>query len=99
MSNLSEKDVEHVAHLARLNLTKEEIKKFQKELSPVVSYFEELSEVDTSIIEPTSQTTGLINVLGKDQIDSTNILPVDLAIREAKEVSNDFVKVPRILDK
>jgi len=62
MAKLTTDDVKHVAKLANLPLTDEEIKKFQEQLSSVVSYIDELQEVDTKDVEPTSQTTGLENV-------------------------------------
>ena len=49
---ISKEEVEHIAKLARLGLTKEEIKKFQKDISAILDYFEMLKEVDVSKIEP-----------------------------------------------
>jgi aspartyl-tRNA(Asn)/glutamyl-tRNA(Gln) amidotransferase subunit C len=56
-SKITEKEVRHIAYLARVKLTSAEIKKFQK-----------LKEVDTKGVEPTSQVTGLANKLRKDEI-------------------------------
>ncbi|MBI1864018.1 Asp-tRNA(Asn)/Glu-tRNA(Gln) amidotransferase subunit GatC [Candidatus Woesebacteria bacterium] len=75
MSKLTINEVDHVAKLAKLTLTPEETKKFQKQLSAVVDYFNELQKVDTTGVEPTSQTTGLLNITRNDEIDVTNILP------------------------
>ncbi len=61
-------DVTHVAKLANLPLSNEESKKFQKQLSETVSYIDELREVDTKNIPPTSQVTGKINEFREDEV-------------------------------
>jgi len=66
-TKLTEKEVEHVAKLANLSLKGAEIEKFQKQLSAILGYVEILNQVQTAQIEPTSQVTGLENVLRKDE--------------------------------
>ena len=68
MSKLSKGQVRHVARLAGLKLTSEEISRFSIQLSQVLTYISQLNEVDTSSVEPTSQTTGLEDVLRKDKV-------------------------------
>ncbi|MFH1533799.1 MAG: Asp-tRNA(Asn)/Glu-tRNA(Gln) amidotransferase subunit GatC [Nitrospirota bacterium] len=65
---LSEKEVRHVAKLARIELTDSEVKKFSGQLSGVLDYMDILKEVDTEGVEETSQVTGLQNVLGADEV-------------------------------
>ena len=72
----------HVAKLAKLTLTPNEITKFQEQLSKIVDYISQLSEVDTSNLEPTSQTTGLENVFRTDQVKSNSFLPGKHACRQ-----------------
>jgi aspartyl-tRNA(Asn)/glutamyl-tRNA(Gln) amidotransferase subunit C len=67
MASLSDKDVKHIALLSRLDLSLPEVKKFKKQLSSVIDFINQLSEVDTKNVEPTSQTTGLSNVWRNDQ--------------------------------
>ena|SRR3990170_1480224 len=98
MGKLSKKDVEHVARLAKLPLGSQEILKYQKQLSEVVSYISELSEVDTSQVEPTSQTTGLTNVLRPDE-RKANGLSREEALSGTENVHNGYFVVPQILDK
>jgi aspartyl-tRNA(Asn)/glutamyl-tRNA(Gln) amidotransferase subunit C len=59
-------DVKHIAKLANLSITEDETKKFEKQLSEVLQYIEKLNEVDVTGVEPTSQVTGLENVMRKD---------------------------------
>ncbi len=99
MSNLTTDDVMHVAKLAQLKLTKEEIEKYKEQLSNVLNYFDELNEVDTKGTDPTSQTTGLVNVMRQDEIDATHVLSVADATSGTDKIKNDYFVVPAILDK
>lgn len=65
---LSEEQVEHIAKLARLNLKKEEIGLFSKQLSDILDYVAILEKADTKDVEETSQVTGLKNVTEKDAV-------------------------------
>ena len=89
-------DVTHVAKLANLSLSPKERKKFEKQLEETVEYVEELSEVDVKGIEPTSQVTGLENVLREDIAKPS--LSQEEALSNAKSVHNGFFKVKGILD-
>lgn len=65
---ISEDQVKHIAKLARLKLTDDEIKTFSGQLSEIFQYVEVLKKADTSKVEETSQVTGLQNVSQKDEI-------------------------------
>lgn len=95
-SRLAEKEVEHVAKLANLTLTKEEVETFQKQLSEVLGYVEILGEVDTSNVEPTSQVTGLENVFREDKTGES--LSQDEALSGAKSKENGHFKVKAIFE-
>lgn len=97
MTKLSENDVIHVATLAKLELTPEEIKKFQKQLSKVVDYIAELQEVDIEKVEPTSQTTGLSGVYRTDEINPQYLLSQEDAISGKDDTVNGLFKVEAIL--
>src|SRR5688572_16233415 len=97
MSKLTKQDVLHVANLAKLNLTDNEVDKFTTQLSSIVNYMEELNEVDTDNIDPTTQTTGLTNVLRGDEIKTDQVLSQDEALSGTDETHNGYFKVPAIL--
>lgn len=78
MTALTKEQVLHIAKLARLTLTSEEVEKMTKELSSILNYIEILNEVDTSSVEPTAQVTGLTNALRKDEIRVSEAKPDDL---------------------
>lgn len=65
---LTRDQVLHIATLARLGLTEEEIVKLQSELSGILSYVEQLGEVDTKDVLPTAQVTELTNVSRADEV-------------------------------
>ena len=60
-------DVRYTAQLARLNLTEEEIAKFQSQLSQVLDYVEKLRLVDVTGVEPTAHTNPVFNVFREDR--------------------------------
>ncbi len=97
MQKLTKKDVEHVAKLAKLNLSKTETEKYLKQLSVVLDYISELSEVDTKNIQPTNQTTGLEDVYRLDEIDNKNCLSQDQALSGTDRIYNGYFKVGAIL--
>lgn len=98
MSKLRRKDVEHVASLAKLQLTKKEIEKFQKQLSQVISYVDELNEVNTSHVELTSQTTELENVYRNDVTEIKDLLTQDETLSGTDETYKGYFKVASILE-
>jgi aspartyl-tRNA(Asn)/glutamyl-tRNA(Gln) amidotransferase subunit C len=95
---LTKKDVFHVAKLAKLNLSVPEQKKFEKQLSEVIHYVSELNEVDTKNVEPTSQTTGLVNVLRRDSQKSES-LPVEAVMSGTEKTYNNYFVVPQLVSK
>jgi aspartyl-tRNA(Asn)/glutamyl-tRNA(Gln) amidotransferase subunit C len=64
---LSKEEIKYIANLARLELTVEEQKKYGSQLSNVLSFIEQLKEVDTTDCEPTAQVTGLENIFRADE--------------------------------
>ena len=56
---LNQKQIQHIANLARLELTEEELKKYSNQLSDILSYINQLKEADTTNVEPTAQVTGM----------------------------------------
>ncbi|MDP2642292.1 MAG: Asp-tRNA(Asn)/Glu-tRNA(Gln) amidotransferase subunit GatC [Candidatus Peregrinibacteria bacterium] len=90
---LTEEQVRHVAKLARLKLTDEEVKKFAGQLSGVLEYVDILKEVDTEGVEITSQVTGLKNVMRKDEVVASEAKREELLACSELEVDSNQVKV------
>jgi aspartyl-tRNA(Asn)/glutamyl-tRNA(Gln) amidotransferase subunit C len=96
MVKLTRSDVLHVAKLAKLDLTDSEINKFLPQLSKIVDHIGMLQKVDTSKVEPTSQTTGLENVFRGDDLKESS-LNQDAALSGSDKTYNGYFIVPAIL--
>ena len=97
MSKLTRKDVEHVARLAKLKLSPKEVDLYLTQLGKVVDYVSELKEVNTDSTEPTSQTTGLENVMRPDKLNSSQSLSQEQALSGTEKTFNGYFKVDAIL--
>ena len=90
----SNKEIEKIANLARLGLDKKDVKKFSKEMSSILDYVEKLKEVNTDNVEPTSQVTGLKDVLREDKVgqekNQSDILD------NAPANKDDYIKVKNV---
>jgi len=95
--SLDIKQIEHIAHLARLELGAKEKEKFTQQLSSVLEYFEKLKEVDTNSIEPTSQSVPLINVNRADEIKDCPKEIRKNILDNAPQKSGKYFKANKIL--
>ena len=95
MAGLTRTDVEHVAYLARLRLTDEELDLLEGQLNHILDQYTKLSELDTSAIPPTAQTIELENILREDVAGAS--LSVEDVLRNARLTEGDFIVVPPIL--
>ncbi|HEY6058485.1 MAG TPA: Asp-tRNA(Asn)/Glu-tRNA(Gln) amidotransferase subunit GatC [Candidatus Limnocylindrales bacterium] len=95
MATLSRGDVEHVAHLARLGLTDDELRRFEGQLNHILDQYAILARLPTDDIPPTAQTIELENILRADVARPS--LPVDEVVANAPERQGDFIVVPAIL--
>lgn len=96
MANLSRDDILKLARLARLSLADEEVELFKKEISSVLDYVEQLQKVDISGLDPTSQVTGLQNVMRPDHIINYGVDP-DTLLSNVPVVEERQIKVKRVL--
>ena len=95
MPGLSRGDVEHVAHLARLGLTADELSLLEGQLNHILEQYAKLAELDTNAIPPTAQTIELENILREDVV--TPSLPVEEVLRNAPAASGGYLVSPPIL--
>lgn len=93
--SLSPEDVKHVASLARLGLTDDELATFQEQLSSILGHIEVLNELDTDNIPPTAQVGELQNVVRADEVRES--FPQDVITRLAPETRDGFIAVPAVL--
>jgi len=86
-----------VADLARLDLSEQELELYGEQLSNILVFVDQLSEVDTSNVEPTAQVTGLLNVLREDEVfDWDNDERIE-TLKQAAELEDGQVKVRKVL--
>lgn len=85
-----------MAELSRLKLTDQEVEEFSNELSEILQYVEQLSQVDIDGLEPTSQVTGLTNVTRPDEVKNYGYEPLDL-LRNVPSVEKNHIKVKRMI--
>lgn len=95
---LSLEEIKHIADLARLELTPEELNKYGEQLSAVLSYIDQLQEVDVDGIEPTAQVTGLVNVWREDKVIDCPAAEYEASLKEAPELEDHQIKVKRVLE-
>ncbi len=96
MADLTREDVLKLARLARLQLTDKEIEHFRKEISQVLGYIQQLDGVDVTGLEPTTQVTGLKNVMREDEVIDYGISPKDL-LALAPKTQDRQLKVKRMI--
>ncbi len=89
---LSKEEVKHIALLARLGLTEEEIERYANQISSILDYVEILKEVNTDGIEPTAQVTGLENVMREDVMNKSDNETMKKLIEMAPEQEDNLVK-------
>ena len=95
MAALTRADVEHVAYLARLGLTPDELARLEGQLNHILDQYAKLAELDTDAIPPTAQTIELENIL-RDDVARPSMPPEDV-LGNAPERDGDFFVVPAIL--
>ncbi|WP_075619200.1 Asp-tRNA(Asn)/Glu-tRNA(Gln) amidotransferase subunit GatC [Paenisporosarcina indica] len=96
MANISKEEVKHVAHLARLAITEDEAEKFAGQLAAITTFAEQLNELDTTNVIPTTHVLPLVNIMREDQ--SVAGLDRDKMMKNVREQEAGQVKVPSILD-
>lgn len=97
--SIVKKDVEHIAHLARIELSDAEKQKFEKELSAILAFVEKLNEVDTAEVEPMTGGTELENHLREDAvIDGDLEEKAEALLAAAPETKETWIKVKAIFE-
>ncbi|MCS6937220.1 MAG: Asp-tRNA(Asn)/Glu-tRNA(Gln) amidotransferase subunit GatC [Candidatus Bipolaricaulota bacterium] len=94
---ITREDVLHIAKLARLQLSEEQIALFQEQLGKILGYFQELEKLDTSSVPPMTHVLDLSNVLRPDEPRPS--LSVEEALRNAPRSREGYFEVPRIVEK
>ncbi len=93
---LTPEEVDHIAALARLELSAEEKERFRQQLSAILDYFSQLQELDTGDIPPTAS---VLEASGEPRIDQPRPgLSLEELLSNAPQVSDDQFRVPPVLE-
>ena len=95
MSIIDRDQVRKVANLARLEMTDEEEEQMTTQLSSILEYFQQLSELDTTDVPPTTRAIDVSNVTRPDEFQPYP--DREAILSEAPDQDGDFFKVPQIL--
>ena len=93
---LTPEEVRHVAELAKLRLTDEEVAQYAEQLSDILAYAERLQEVDTSSVPPTPYVLPLTNVMREDE--PAPCLSNEEALANAPDSENGFFRVRAVFE-
>lgn len=96
MTHISRDDVQHLAALSSLQLSDDEVTSLGVDIERILEYVEQLSELDTTGVEPTHQVTELKNVWREDEVDNYGIGRDQLLGLAPQQIANQ-VKVPKVL--
>ncbi len=94
--SLSKKEVDAVAHLARLDISEEMAEKMAGQLNQILDLIAKLNELDTSGVEPLSHPGALASVW-RDDVPAAS-LPRESALRNAPDATDGFFRVPRVIE-
>ena len=93
---LSREEVLHIAQLARVGLSEEDVAKFQEQLSEILDHFEALKALDTEGVEPTSHPLSLESVMRPDEVRPS--LPREEVLANAPLADADAFRVRAVLE-
>lgn len=88
--------VRKVAHLARLELETDEEEQFTTQLNSILEYVEQLNELDTADVRPTTRAIEVSNIHRPDQLEVFS--DRDSLLSNAPDREDDFIKVPKIME-
>ncbi|MGN0004738.1 MAG: Asp-tRNA(Asn)/Glu-tRNA(Gln) amidotransferase subunit GatC [Candidatus Gastranaerophilaceae bacterium] len=91
---ITKEDVKHVAKLARLELTEEEIEKYSTQLGSILEYVQQMNEVDTTGIEPMPHAIPVTNVMRDDVVKYEQTK--EELMKNAPYEEDGFFRVPKI---
>lgn len=86
----------HIARLAQLELTPDELERVRRDLDSILTYVEQLAELDTSNVTPTTHILDLATPLRNDEV--RDVLRVDEVVRNAPEHTDSSMVVPKVLE-
>ena len=96
MPEISESEAGHVANLAKLALSDQELQRLRYELSRILEYFQQLQQLPTDEVPISSHAIAMENVYRRDEVGPS--LAVEDVMANAPDRADEFFRVPRIIE-
>ena len=93
---LTTEEVRHIALLARVGMTDEEVERMRDQMSNILDHFDVLQQIDTEGVEPTGHSADLETVMRDDKVASSS--PVEDVLANAPQLEGEFVRVRAVLE-
>lgn len=93
---ISNEEVKHIAKLAKLSLSDEEVEKYSKDLGDIATFVEQLNEIDISGVEPTAHILDKKNVFRKDELKES--FPREQILKNAPSKEAGCISVPKVVE-
>ena len=93
---LSTDEVRHIALLARVGMSDDEIERMREEMSNILEHFDVLKQVDTEGVEPTGHSADLESVMRDDEIAASR--PIEEVLANAPQLEGVFIRVRAVLE-
>lgn len=94
--SVTKKDVDYMAHLARLELKDEDAEGLKEDMNKILGYMEKLNELDTSDVQPLEHVTEQPTILRKDEAKEP--LSHEDALKNAPDADSDYFRVPKVIE-
>jgi aspartyl-tRNA(Asn)/glutamyl-tRNA(Gln) amidotransferase subunit C len=92
---ITDEQVEHIASLAKIELTKEEKKQFTKQLNEILDFFKKIDMINTEDVPPTYRVIDATNVFREDEVKPS--MPIKKVFMNTTKKEKSYFKAPRIL--
>ena len=92
---ITPQEISHVANLARLKLSQEEVEAMALQLDDILSYVAKLNELDTEAVKPTTHAISIVNAFREDEVKGS--LPRDKALANGPRQNGEYFVVPRVI--
>ena len=93
--NVTKKDVEYIAKLAKLKLNEAELEGYTKDMNQILEYIDKLNELDTSDVEPLSHPIEMKDTMREDVPEES--IEREKAFKNAPDAGEEFFKVPKVI--
>lgn len=93
---ISSREVEYVAHLARLEISEKDREKFTAQLNDILLYIDKLNELDTKGVEPMSHAISVTNAFREDKV--VDSIGTKQTLANAPDARGEFFRVPKVID-